>query len=398
VRYVIMSNIKIYLKPKEEFRLLNGENFVYSNEIERFEGELLSGQIASVYSSKNTFIGKGFLNTNSKIFVRLLTRKDIIIDSNFYKDRIDAAYRSRLDLGFSNAYRLFFSEADGIPGLIIDKYDNYLVIQISSYGVDQIKQVIVDILINLLKPIGIYERSDLSSRKKEGLEQFKGILYGDVPDEIIMMENHIKLYVDVKNGQKTGTFLDQKQNHHAIKPYVNNKEVLDCFSHIGGFALHAASFGAKSVLALDISKDATENIMRNAKLNDFNTIETKVCDVFDELRSYVKEKRQFDVIVLDPPAFAKKKDDMRKAYQGYKEINLQAMKILRPGGYLITCSCSHYMYPDTFLEMLSDATLDSKRKVQMIDFRIQDSDHPVLFSSDASLYLKYVVLRISDYI
>jgi 23S rRNA (cytosine1962-C5)-methyltransferase len=393
-----MSNIKIYLNPKEEYRLLNGENFVYSNEIERFEGELLSGEIASVYSSRNIFIGKGFLNTNSKIFVRLLTRKDINIDQNFYKERIESAYFSRLDLGFSNAYRLFFSEADGIPGLIIDKYDDYLVVQISSYGVEQIKQVIVNVLVSLLKPKGIYERSDLASRKKEGLEQIKGVLYGAVPDEIIMMENHIKLYVDVKNGQKTGTFLDQKQNHHAIKAYVKNKEVLDCFSHIGGFALHAASFGAKSVLALDISKDATENIMRNAKLNDFNTIETKVCDVFDELRLYVKEKRQFDVIVLDPPAFAKKKDDMRKAYQGYKEINLQAMKLLRPGGYLITCSCSHYMYPDTFLEMLSDATLDSKRKVQMIDFRIQDADHPVLFSSDASLYLKYVVLRISDYI
>ncbi|MFA7417016.1 MAG: class I SAM-dependent rRNA methyltransferase [Acholeplasma sp.] len=393
-----MSKIKIYLKPKEELRLKAGENFVYSNEIDRFEGTLLSGEIADVYSARGEFIGRGFLNTNSKIFVRLLSRNNIDIDQVFFKKLIQIANDSRVDLGFSNAYRLFFSEADGIPGLIVDKYDDYLVIQISSYGIDQRKQMFVDILIELFNPKGIYERSDLLSRNKEGLEQFKGILYGDVPDEIFIYENHIKLSVDVKNGQKTGTFLDQKQNHNAIKPYVNNKSVLDCFSHIGGFALHAASYGAKEVLALDISKDATLQIEKNASLNGFTNVKTEVCDVFDKLRSMVKAGHKFDCIILDPPAFAKRQDAVKKAYKGYKEINLQAMKLLNSGGYLITCSCSHYMYPDLFLEMLSDATLDSKRKVQMIDFKIQDSDHPVLFTSDASLYLKYVVLRVSDYL
>ncbi|VEU82139.1 class I SAM-dependent rRNA methyltransferase [Acholeplasma hippikon] len=392
-----MSKLKVFLKPKEEFRLKDGENFVYSNEIDKLEGDIKSGEIASVYSSRGEFIGKEFLNTNSKIFVRILSRKDVDLDKNFFKKLIKEANDSRIDLGFDNSYRLFFSEADGIPGLIIDKYDNYLVIQISSYGIDQRKQMFVDIMVELFNPKGIYERSDLPSRSKEGLEQFKGVLYGDVPDEIIIYENHIKLAIDVKNGQKTGTFLDQKANHYAIKSYVKNKDVLDCFSHIGGFALHAASFGAKEVLALDISKDATLQIEKNAKLNGFSNVKTEVCDVFDKLREFNKENRKFDVIVLDPPAFVKKKEDIKKAYQGYKEINLQAMKMLRSGGYLITCSCSHYMYPELFLEMIADATLDSNRKVQMIDFKIQDADHPVLFSADASLYLKYVVVKVSDH-
>ncbi|CDR30894.1 Ribosomal RNA large subunit methyltransferase I [Acholeplasma oculi] len=392
-----MSKLEIYLKPKEEFRLLRGESFVYSNEIESFEGSLISGQEAYVYSSKKVFIGKGFLNTESKIVVRLLTRKDIDLNKDFFRDLIKSAYESRKDLGFDNAYRLFFSEADGIPGLIIDKYGDYLVIQVTSLGVDLRKHMIVDILVELLNPLGIYERNDVPSRKKEGLELIKGTLYGDVPDEVLIYENDIKLLIDIKNGQKTGTFLDQKHNHFAIKPYVRDKEVLDCFSHIGGFALHAASFGAKHVLALDISKDATDRILANAKLNNLS-LEVDTCDVFERLRTFNQEGRKFDVIILDPPAFAKKSDDIKKAYQGYKEINLQAMKMLRPGGYLITCSCSHYMYPDTFLEMLGDATLDSKRRIQMIDFKIQDSDHPVLFSADASLYLKYIVLRVSDFI
>lgn len=392
-----MSKLEIYLKPKEEFRLLSGESFVYSNEIESYEGSLIDGEEAYVYSSKKVFIGKGFLNTQSKIIVRLLTRKDIDLKKEFFKNLIQEAHLSRKDLGFSSAYRLFFSEADGIPGLIIDKYGDYLVIQITSLGLDLRKHMFVDILVELLNPLGIYERNDVPSRKKEGLELTKGTLYGDVPDEVLIYENDIKLLIDIKNGQKTGTFLDQKHNHFAIKPYVKEKEVLDCFSHIGGFALHAATFGAKSVLALDISKDATDRILANALLNGLN-IDVETCDVFDKLRLFNQEGKKFDVIILDPPAFAKKSDDIKKAYQGYKEINLQAMKMLRPGGYLITCSCSHYMYPDTFLEMLSDATLDSKRRIQMIDFKIQDSDHPVLFTADASLYLKYVVLKVSDFI
>lgn len=392
-----MSKIDIFLKAKEEFRLIDGENFVYSNEVDYMEGSLDNGEIANVYSFRKTFIGKGFFNLNSKIIVRILSRKDIELDKDFFKQLIKNAYDSRIDLGFSSAYRLFFSEADGIPGLIIDKYDDYFVIQISSFGINLRKQMFIDILVELFNPQGIYERSDLPSRHKEGLDQFKGLLYGNVPDEIIIMENHIKMSIDVKNGQKTGTFLDQKQNHSAIKPYVKNKEVLDCFSHIGGFALHAASFGAKEVLALDISKDAALQIDKNAVLNGFSQIKTEVCDVFDKLRQFVKENRKFDVIILDPPAFAKKKEDINKAYQGYKEINLQAMKLLRSGGYLVTCSCSHYMYPDTFLEMLSEATLNSKRRIQMIDFKIQDSDHPVLFTADASLYLKYAVLRVNDF-
>lgn len=392
-----MSQIKVYLKPKEDLRIRLGESFVYSNEIERLEGKLQSGEIAYVYDSKGHFIGKGFLNTQSKIFVRILSRKDIELDEDFFRNLIQSAASSRIDLGFNHAYRLFFSEADGIPGLIIDRYEDYLVIQISSYGIDQRKKMFVDILVDLFKPIGIYERSDMNSRIKEGLEPFKGILYGEVPDEVIIFENNIKLYVDLKNGQKTGTFLDQQQNHNSIAPYVKDKTVLDCFSHIGGFALHAAYYGAKDVLALDISESAVSNILRNAELNQFNQVRAETVDVFKALRDYGASNQTFDVIILDPPAFAKKKEDIKKAYQGYKEINLQALKLIASGGYLITCSCSHYMYPALFLEMLSEAVVDSKRKVQMIDFKIQNSDHPVLFTADESLYLKFVVLKVSDF-
>lgn len=390
-----MNPCKIYLQPKEEIRIKQGHPWVFGNEIDRLEGTIKSGDIAYVYAFNGEFIGKGFLNTTSKIFVRILSRiEDEVIDEAFFKNLISKSNQSRLDLGFKNSYRVLFGEADGIPGFIVDKYADYLSIQILSLGIDLNKEMFIKILVELFNPKGIYERSDVPVRKKEGLPLSKGIIYGDVPDTIIIKENDLLMEVDIKNGQKTGSFLDQQENHNAIKPYVNQKTVLDCFSHIGGFGLHAAYHHAKSVTCLDISEQAVSNIESNAKLNNLTQVKAMKADVFNQLRTYQEANTTFDVVILDPPAFAKKKEDIKKAYKGYKDINLQALKIINPDGYLVSCSCSHYMTPTLFMDMLMDASIDAGRVTQMIDFNIQSKDHPVLLGSDESLYLKCITLKV----
>lgn len=390
-----MQNCKIYLKPSEEDRINEGHPWVYSNEIRNIVGHIKTGDLAYVYSSKNEFIGKGYLNTNSKIFVRILSRvENQEIDEAFFKDLIHKANLSRIDLGYQNSYRVLFGESDGIPGLIVDKYGEYLSIQILSLPIDERKDLFIKLLVEEFNPKGIYERSDVSVRKKEGLPLFKGVIYGNVPEKILIKENNLDMYVDLINGQKTGFFLDQQNNHDAVKPYVKNKTVLDCFSNIGGFGLHAAYHGAKEVTCLDISEKATDSILENARLNHLNQVTAKTVDVFDQLRTYVKDGTTFDVVVLDPPAFTKSKEKLDNAYQGYKEINLQAMKIINDGGYLITASCSSFMTPDLFLTMLQEAAYDSNKIVQMIEFRIQSKDHPARLGSEETFYLKLVVLRV----
>ena len=392
-----MEPCKIYLKPTEEIRIQEGHPWVFNNEIDRIDGHIKSGDIAYVYTNKKTFIGKGFLNTSSKIFVRILSRNsDELIDYDFFKSILLQSNKARIDLGYRNSYRVLFAESDGIPGLIVDKYDDYLVIQILSLGIDLRKSMFIDILIELFHPKGIYERSDVSVRKKEGLELYKGTVYGEVPDLVQIKENDLLMEIDLKTGQKTGTFLDQQDNHNALKFYVKDKKVLDCFSHIGGFGLHAAFHGAKHVTCLDISEHAVSQITRNAKLNHLQQVTAIKADVFEQLREYQKIDEKFDMIILDPPAFAKKNEDIKKAYQGYKEINLQALKIIEDNGYLMTCSCSHYMSPSLFLEMIMDASRDAKKDTQMIEFRIQGKDHPARHGSDESLYLKCVILRVKS--
>ena len=390
-----MSPCKIYLKPLEEIRINEGHPWVFGNEVDHFEGTIISGEIAHVFDSKGHFIGKGYLNTSSKILVRILSRnEDEMIDESFFKNKIRVSNQSRLDMGYENSYRVLFGEADGIPGLIVDKYGEYLSIQILSLGIDQRKDMFVKILVDLFNPVGIYERSDVPVRKKEGLPVTKGILYGQVPDKVGIIENDLKMEIDIINGQKTGSFLDQQDNHKAVKPYVNHRNVLDCFAHIGGFGLHAAYYGAHHVTCVDSSEPAIEAIRKNAQLNGFNNVDVLCDDVFKLLRQKNELGERYDVIILDPPAFAKKQDDIRKAYNGYKEINIQAMKLIQKGGYLISCSCSHYMSPSLFLEMLMESARDAKRVAQMVEFRIQSKDHPALLGSDESLYLKCVFLRI----
>lgn len=383
----------VILKKSEEQRILEGHPWIFSNEIHAFEGTIASGELCDVYSYDKTYIGRGFLNTASKIMVRMLSFKPIIVDEAFFIERISNAYLYRKNLGFLDNCRVVFGEADLLPGLIVDKYGDYLSIQVLSLGMEKRKDMIVHALISIFHPKGIMERSDTPIRLKEGLEPVKQKLYPtDFNPHVTIEENGVFLQVDLENGQKTGYFLDQKTNRKALEQYVNGKRVLDCFSHTGGFALHAAHYGASKVTALDISQKACQDILENAKLNHIE-LEVICTDVFDYLRQEA-HLGEFDVIVLDPPAFTKSKDTVEKAYRGYKEINMSALKLLEKNGILMTFSCSQHMSPALFLQMLKEAAIDAKKMVQMVDFKIQSPDHPTRLGSDESLYLKCVVLRV----
>lgn len=390
-----MDILKVILKKGEEKRIKQGDPWVYSNEVLSFEGKIKSGELCDVYSFQNEFIGRGFFNSASKIIVRIISYEKIIVDINFFIDRITKAYEYRKQLGFTNNCRVVFGEADLLPGLIVDKYGEYLSIQILCLCMDINRELIKEALIKIFNPKGIMERSDVKVRLKEGLEEVKNFLYPAKFDpKVIIEENGIKLKVDLENGQKTGYFLDQKINRLTLKQYVKDKTVLDCFSHTGAFALNAINFGAKFATAVDISEKACNDILENAKLNHFeNKIDVKCCDAFAFLRDE-SNKNKYDVIVLDPPAFTKSKETIEKAYNGYKEINMSALKLLNENGILITFSCSQHMKPSLFIQMLTDAANDVKKIVQMVDFRIQAPDHPTRLGSDDSLYLKCVVLRV----
>ena len=388
--------LEVYLNKNEEKEKLDGFPWIFNNEINHFNGNIVNGDVVKVLTSENKFVAYGFINTASKIMVRILSlNEDEVINEEFFRNRIKYAISHRLNMNFkdSNCYRLIFAEADFLPGLIVDKYADYLSVQFLCLGMDKIKDMLVKILVEETKCKGIYERGDVEVRHKEGLEIKKGFLYNEFNPRIEVLENGIKFIVDVENGQKTGYFLDQKFNRDIIKLYSKDATVLDCFSNVGGFALHACKYGAKEVCAVDISKKACDDILVNAKLNNFNQMKVICEDTFNVLRdpSY---SNYFSTINLDPPAFTKSKDSVKKAYKGYKEINLQAIKMIKSGGYLLTFSCSQHMTPDLFMEMLRDAIHDSKRKVQFIDFRIQSPDHPSLMNSEEQLYLKCVILRV----
>lgn len=382
----------IYLKKNEEKRILGGHSWVYANEVAKIEGKDKNGSLASVYSFDGRFIGKGYINHASKILVRLFIRSENVDDKQFYLDKIKAANDYRLKLGYDNCYRMLFAEADGLPALIIDKYGDYFVMQCLSLGIDMRKKMICACLVELFAPKGIYERSDIAVRKKEGLTEVKGILYGEVPDYCEICENGVKMLVDVKNGQKTGYFLDQKENRFAARRYARG-EVLDCFCNSGGFSLNAATVADK-VISCDISELALKNVRDNAELNGFKNIETLCGDVFEVLREFKREKRQFDTVILDPPAFCKTANEVKDAYRGYKDINLTAMKIVKSGGFLITCSCSHYMTNVLFEKMLQEAAKESGRQVRCIEIKSQAPDHPAALGAEETSYLKFYVLNV----
>lgn len=387
--------INVILRKRKNRRIENGHPWIYDNEIWKIEGEIAPGEIVNVLNQSRTYIGRGYFNPNSKITIRLLTREDERIDREFFRRRIEQAWEYRKRFCDPASCRVVFGEADFLPGLVVDKFSDYLVIQTLALGIDQFKDWIVDILDELIQPKGIYERNDVSVRELEGLDLRTGFLKGNFDTTIQMEENGIKMYVDVAEGQKTGYFLDQKENRAAIAPLVKDARVLDCFCHTGSFTLHALQYGAKEVTAVDISEHAIEFVKKNVALNNFgDRVNYVVANAFDLLREYDEKKEEFDVVILDPPAFCKSLNALEGAKRGYKEINLRGMKLVKPGGFLVTASCSHYMYPETFTEVLQDAAADAGKQLRLVEYRYQAKDHPILMSYRESLYLKYYIYQV----
>ena len=384
---------EVYLKKNEEKRILAGHSWVYANEVAKIEGKDKNGSLASVFAADGRFIGKGYINHASKILVRIFIRGNETDERQLYLSRINDAWKYRQKLGYSNCCRAVFAEADGLPALIVDKYGDYLSVQCLSLGIDQRKHMITECLAEVFNPKGIFERSDVTLRKKEGLAEVKGVLYGDVPDLVEIEENGLKLLVDIKNGQKTGYFLDQKENRFAARRYAAGGDVLDCFCNSGGFSLNCATV-ANKVTACDISQSALNSVVKNANLNGLTNIDTVCGDAFTVLRDLKKSGIKFDLVILDPPAFCKSAAEVKDAYRGYKDINIQGMKLVNSGGFLITCSCSHYMTSVLFERMLTEAAKESGRTVHSVEIKTQAPDHPSLLCADENHYLKFYVLHI----
>ncbi|MBQ6601839.1 MAG: class I SAM-dependent rRNA methyltransferase [Eubacterium sp.] len=386
---------RIYLKKKEDKRIRAGHPWVYANEVERIEGEGGNGDVAAVYDHTGIFLGKGYINHLSKILVRLFMDKNEEDGPELIKTRIENAFAYRKRLGYENCCRVVFSESDRLPGLVVDKYADVFCIQVLTLGMDRRKDWIISALAELFSPKGIYERSDAEVRKKEGLKPFKGPVYGDFDPRVVITENGLSMTADLENGQKTGYFLDQKENRLALRRYVKDADVLDCFCNVGGFSVNAAAGGASSVTAVDVSERALADVRENAALNGFaDIIHTEKGDVFEVLRAYRKEGRTFDVVVLDPPAFCKSAAEVPKAYAGYKDINILGMKLVNPGGFLATASCSHYMTQPLFEKMLKEAARDAGKTCRVAEIRTQAPDHAALLASDETTYLKFYVLQV----
>ncbi len=383
----------VTLKRNEEKKVLNGYPWIFANEVQKIEGKDKQGSVAEVKAFDGRYVGKGFINHHSKIIVRMLTTKSEEINKDFFEERIKIADEGRRELGYNDNYRVVFGESDNLPGLIVDKYGDKLSVQFLSLGMEVIKNDIVDILVKRFAPSAIYERSDVAIREKEGLPLKKGVIYGKDETQSIIVENGLKLIVDLENGQKTGYFLDQKENRDDLKFYVKDKTVLDCFCNEGGFSLCAKKYGAKEVTAIDISKTAIELVEKNAKLNDLE-IKTRVADVFEALREYRKSGEKFGVIVLDPPAFTKTADTVKAGYKGYKDINANALKLVEKGGYLVTCSCSQHLTLPLFLQMIKESVFESGVRAKLVELRTQGKDHAVCIGYDESLYLKVAVIKV----
>ena len=388
---------KVYLRKKIAPRVANGHPWIYGNEVERIDGQVEGGDIVSVFYGDGKFAGKGYINPKSQILVRLLTRKEEPIDEQFIHHRIQQAWNYRQKIGYTENCRLVFGEADQLPALIIDKFNDYFVIQTLSLGIDKWKPAIVKALETIFSPKGIYERNDVPVRELEGLPQQKGFLSAPFDTTIIIQENGLQFYVDIENGQKTGYFLDQQNNRRAIQHIVKGADVLGVFTYTGTFEIHAAHYGAKSVLGLDISENAVLQANKNAALNGLeNSCRFEAMNAFDVLKQWAKEERRYDVVMLDPPAFTKSRENIQKALTGYKEINLRGMKLLRNGGFLVTSSCTNLVTPDQFMQTIEMAAKDARKKIRQVTFQQQSSDHPIIWGMENTNYLKFVIVEVSD--
>ncbi|MCR4621453.1 MAG: class I SAM-dependent rRNA methyltransferase [Clostridiales bacterium] len=387
---------KAILRPTREARVRSGHPWVFASDIEKIAGEFEPGDVVNVESSKGTFLGQAFYNPNSQIALRMLTYRDEKIDAEFFKQRVRTAWEYRRRFCDINSCRLVFSESDFLPGLIVDKFADTLVVQSLSLGIEKWKDAIVEGLVETCSPSGIYERSDVPVRRLEGMEQTTGLLYGEVHEKVEMLENGIKFLVDVIHGQKTGFFLDQKENRREVMRLCDGARVLDCFTHNGSFALHAAKAGAKSVLGVDISEEAVEVARENARINGLTNAKFETHNCFDHLRELTDAREKFDVVILDPPAFTKTRSQVESALRGYKEINLRGLKLVKNGGFLVSCSCSQHVSEDKFVEVINTAARDSKKRLRFVELRSQGHDHPVLPASPETRYLKCAIIQVYD--
>ena len=386
---------QVCLNRGEEKDVENGSLWIYDNEIDWCTDTCRDGDVVTVLDSRRRFCAKGFFNSKSKIVVRVLTRDpEETIDHGFFHKRIRRAWEYRQSIGLTNACRVVFGDSDGLPGLTVDKFGDYLSIQIVSLGMEQWKQNIVEILAEIFAPKGIYERNDLQVREKEGLPQQTGCLYGAVPQQCEILEHDARMLVSIPDGQKTGHFLDQQENRGILKDYVKGKTVLDLCCCSGGFSVHAGLYGAKSVDAVDVSERALELVRNNAALNGLGCVNTICENVFDLAKRLCDEGKQYDAVILDPPAFAKSRRVLESAYKGYKELNYRCMQLTKSGGFMLTCSCSQFMTRDLFLKMLREAAVDSGRQVRLIREVMQSRDHPAAIGEESALYLKGWMLNI----
>ena len=398
-----MSEAYAILKKGEGRGIKAGSAWIYDNEIDRMEGEFENGDVIEVHDFDGYFMGRGFINTNSKIRIRMLSRrKDAVIDEKFIRNRVRDAWNYRKEVIDTSSCRIIFGEADFLPGIVVDKFADVLVVESLALGIDRWKTTIIEELKTALaedgiKVRGVYERSDAKVRLKEGLTPSKGFIGEAFDTKVEIIENGVRYIVDVEDGQKTGFFLDQKNNRAAIHMLCKDKKVLDCFTHTGSFALNAGIAGAKSVLGVDASDLAIHQARENAALNKLeDTVKFECADVFDLLPKLEADGEKFDVVILDPPAFTKSRNSIKQAVKGYREINLRGMKLVKNGGYLCTCSCSHFMDPELFAKTIREAAAGAHKRLRQVEFKTQGPDHPILWASDTSYYLKFYIFQVVE--
>lgn len=393
----------VTLKKGEGRTIKAGGAWIFDNEIDTITGRFKNGEIVTVHDFDGYPMGKGFINQNSKIRVRMMTRKpDQEIDDAFLRMRVKNAWEYRKTTVDTSSCRVIFGEADFLPGFVVDKYEDVLVVECLALGMEQFKEKIVEILKELLEEDGIqirgvYERSDANERKKEGLSKVKGFIGKEFDTNVEIVENGVHYLVDVVNGQKTGFFLDQKYNRLAMQRICKGKKVLDCFTHMGTFALNAGIAGAADVTGLDISEYAVSQAETNARLNHLeNTVHFREANVLDELPKLAQAGEQYDVVILDPPAFTKSREATKNAIKGYREINMKGLKLVKDGGYLATCSCSHFMTQELLAKTVKEAAKATHKRLRQVEFRTQSPDHPILWAADESYYLKFYIFQVCD--
>lgn len=393
--------VSVFIKKGAARSLKAGGLWIYDNEIERTEGNPEDGSLANIFDFDGYPLGCGFYNSRSKITVRMLSRRhDVTIDADFIEMRVRNAWEYRKSTVDTESCRVVFGEADFLPGIVIDKFSDVLVVESLALGIDRLKLTILERLQHVLAEDGIhirgvYERSDARVRLQEGMERTKGFIGEPFDTRVEIRENGVRYLVDVKDGQKTGFFLDQKYNRLAVQRLSRGKRVLDCFTHTGSFALNAGIAGAVEALGVDASEPGIAQARENAVLNGLeDRVHFTVADVFDLLPQLEKAGEKYDVVILDPPAFTKSRASVKNAVRGYREINLRGMKLVKDGGYLCTCSCSHFMTPELFAKTIREAAASAHRRLRQVEYRTQSADHPILWGNEESSYLKFFIFQV----